>query len=71
MVLGIKLKTDTTYANKAIWQIRHLLKDGKAKVVNRRPFTIQISLYQTTTYTQTLEPKCRCRSKTIGLSVSS
>ena len=51
-------------------KIRHLLKDGKAKVVNRCPFTIQL-LYQTTTYTQTLELGVDAGSKTIGLSVSS
>ena len=50
-------------------KIRHLLKDGKAKVVNRCPFTIQL-LYQTTTYTQTLELGVDAGSKTIGLSVS-
>ena len=51
-------------------KIRHLLKDGKAKVVNRCPFTIQL-LYQTTTYTQTLELGVDAGSKTIGLSISS
>lgn len=51
-------------------KIRHLLKDGKAKVVNRCPFTIQL-LYSTTIYTQALELGVDAGSKTIGLSVSS
>lgn len=34
-------------------KVRHLLKDGKARVVYRCPFTIQL-LYETNTYTQDL-----------------
>ena len=33
---------------------RHLLKDGKAKIYKRNPFTIQLT-YETTTYTQPIE----------------
>ena len=51
-------------------KIRHLLKDGKAKVAERCPFTVQL-LYQTTVYTQPLELGVDAGSKTIGLSVSS
>ena len=32
-------------------KVRHLIKDGKAKVVRRCPFTIQL-LYSSTSYTQ-------------------
>lgn len=34
-------------------KVKHLLKDGKAKVVKRCPFTIRL-LYESTTYTQNL-----------------
>ena len=34
-------------------KVKHLLKDGKAKVVKRCPFTIKLT-YETTNYTQDL-----------------
>ena len=34
-------------------KVRHLLREGKAKVTNRRPFTIQL-LYESTAYVQNL-----------------
>ena len=37
--------------------VRHLLKDGKAKIICRDPFTIQL-LYETTSYVQPIE-KCQ------------
>jgi len=51
-------------------KVRHLLKDGKAKVVKRTPFTIQL-LYSSTTYIENLTLGVDAGSKTIGLSVSS
>jgi len=51
-------------------KVRRLLKDGKAKVVKRTPFTIQL-LYSSTTYTENLTLGVDAGSKTIGLSVSS
>ena len=35
-------------------KVRHLLKDGQAKIIGHRPFTIQL-LYETTEYVQELE----------------
>ena len=46
---------------------RHLLKDGKAKVVRRTPFTIQL-LYGSTGYKQPVVLGVDAGSKTIGLS---
>ena len=37
-------------------KVRHLIKDGKAKVVRRCPFTIQL-LYSSTSYTQDITSK--------------
>lgn len=51
-------------------KVRHLLKDGKAVVVNRCPFTIKL-MYESKTHTQPLTLGVDAGSKTIGLSVSS
>lgn len=50
-------------------KVRHLLKDGKAKVVKRCPFTIQL-LYESNTYTQELVLGVDAGSKVIGVSVT-
>ena len=50
-------------------KVNHLLKDGKAKVVNRCPFTIQL-LYESTHYTQEINLGVDSGSKTIGLSAT-
>ena len=51
-------------------KVRVLLKTGKAKVLNRCPFTIKL-VYECTTYTQPLTLGMDAGSKTIGISVSS
>ena len=51
-------------------KVRRLLKEGKAKVVKRCPFTIKL-LYETTTYTQELALGIDAGSQHIGLSVTS
>ena len=51
-------------------KVRRLLKEGKAKVVKRCPFTIKL-LYETTTYTQELALGIDAGSRHIGLSVTS
>lgn len=51
-------------------KVKHLLKDGKAKVVKRCPFTIQL-LYDSTNYTQDLTLGVDTGSGTIGSSVVS
>lgn len=50
-------------------KVKHLLKDGKAKVVRRCPFTIKL-LYETTNYTQNLTIGVDTGSGTIGTAVS-
>ena len=48
-------------------KVRRLLKDKKAKVVSRKPFTIRL-LYETTNETQPVDLGVDAGSKTIGLS---
>lgn len=50
-------------------KVRHLLKDGKAKVIKRCPFTIQL-LYSSTNYTQPISLGVDTGSKHIGLSAT-
>ena len=50
-------------------KVKHLLKSGKAKVVNRCPFTIKL-LYQTTNYTQDLTLGVDTGSGELGTAVS-
>lgn len=50
-------------------KVRHLLKEGKAKVVKRCPFTIQL-LYNSTNYTQPISLGVDAGSKVIGLSAT-
>ena len=47
-------------------KVRHLLNSGKAKVVKKTPFTIQL-LFETTTYTQPITLSVDAGSKTVGL----
>ncbi|MBQ1187916.1 MAG: HNH endonuclease [Peptococcaceae bacterium] len=51
-------------------KVRHLLKNNKAKIINRHPFTIQL-LYDTHTYTQPIELCIDTGYQHIGLSVKS
>lgn len=50
-------------------KVRHLLKDGKAKIVKRNPFTIQL-LYKCKDQTQPITLGVDAGSKHIGLSAS-
>ena len=50
-------------------KVKHLLKDGKAKVVKRCPFTIKL-LYDSTNHTQNLTLGIDTGSGTIGAAVS-
>lgn len=54
---------------KRLGKVRHLLKDGKAKVVKRTPFTIRLT-YQSKTFTQPITLGVDAGSKTIGLSAT-
>lgn len=51
-------------------KVRHLLKEGKAKVVRRMPFTIQL-LYDSGEHTQPVDLGVDAGSKHIGLSACS
>ena len=51
-------------------KVRHLLKDGKAKVIKRCPFTIML-LYSSSNYTQNITLGVDSGSKHIGLSATS
>ena len=50
-------------------KVRHLLNSGKAKVVTKTPFTIQL-LFDTTSYTQPITLGVDAGSQTVGLSAS-
>ena len=50
-------------------KVKHLLKQGKAKVIKRCPFTIKL-LYESTVYTQNLTLGVDTGSGTIGTAVS-
>ena len=50
-------------------KVRVFLKQGKAKVVQRCPFTIQL-LYESTTHTQKINLGIDAGSKTIGISAT-
>lgn len=50
-------------------KVRHLLQDGKAKIINRCPFTIQL-LHNSTNYTQPITLGVDAGSKHIGLSAT-
>ena len=50
-------------------KVKHLLNSGKAKVVKRCPFTIQLT-YQTTNYTQPISLGVDAGSQHIGLSAT-
>ena len=53
-----------------VGHVRHLLKDGKAKIINRHPFTIKLT-YETTNYTQPIELCVDTGYSHIGVSVKS
>lgn len=50
-------------------KVKHLLRDGKAKVVKRCPFTIKL-LYETNNYTQDLTLGVDTGSGTFAMAVS-
>lgn len=50
-------------------KVKHLLKDGKAKVVRRTPFTIQL-LYDSSEYIQPITLGVDAGSKVVGLSAT-
>lgn len=50
-------------------KVRHLIKDGRAKIIKRNPFTIQLN-YECENYTQDVTLGVDAGSKHIGLSTS-
>ena len=55
---------------KRFGRVRHLLRDGKAKIINHRPFTIQL-VYEVSTYTQPMELCEDTGYQHIGISLKS
>lgn len=55
---------------KRFGKVRRILKEGKAIVVSRRPFQIQLT-YESTTYTQEIVLKVYTDSKRVRLSACS
>lgn len=53
-----------------VGHIRHLLKDGKAKIVKHEPFTVQL-LYDSKTFVQDMEICVDSGSEHVGVSVKS
>ena len=49
-------------------KVRHLLKDGRAVIAKRNPFTIQLT-YETSTYTQSIEMCVGTGYEHIGVSI--
>lgn len=62
---GERLMPTTRYGN-----VRHLLKEGKAKIIGRNPFTIQLC-YESSTYTQPMEMCVDAGYAHVGISVKS
>lgn len=54
---------------KRLGKVRHMLKDGMAKVVQRTPFTIQLT-YDSKEFTQDVSLGVDAGSKTVGLSAT-
>ena len=54
---------------KRLGKVRHMLKDGMAKVVQRTPFTIQLT-YDSKEFTQDISLGVDAGSKTVGLSAT-
>ena len=69
MVYVINKDGQPLMPTKRYGKIRHLLKAGKVKVVNRCPFTIQL-LYDNTEYTQPVTLGIDAGSKHIGVSAT-
>ena len=69
MVYVININGQPLMPTNRYGKVRHLLKDGKAKVINRCPFTIQL-LYRSTNYTQPINLGIDAGSKHIGISAT-
>ena len=69
-VYVISVNGDCLMPSNRCGHIRHLLKDGKAKIVSRHPFTIQL-LYESTKYVQPMEIGVSSGYVHVGVSVKS
>ncbi len=67
--LCTKQRRKTTHATNRHGKVKHLLREGKAKVVNRTPFTIQL-VYESTEYVQPITLGVGAGSKVVGLSAT-
>ena len=69
MVYVINKDGSPLMPTKRYGKVRRMLKSGKAKVINRCPFTIQL-LYKSTAFTQPVSLGIDAGSKTIGVSAT-
>ena len=69
MVYVISIEGQPLMPTKRHGHVRRLLKEGKAKVIKRCPFTIQL-LYKTPNITQPITLGVDAGSKTVGLSAT-
>lgn len=69
MVYIISKEGNPLMPTKRHGKVRHLLKQGKAKVVRKTPFTIKL-LYQTTSYVQEVNLGVDAGTKHIGVSAT-
>ena len=69
MVYIINKESKPLMPTKRHGKVKHLLRSGKAKVVKRTPFTIQL-LYDTTEHIQPITLGVDAGSKVVGLSAT-
>lgn len=69
MIYVLNIHGEPLMSTKRHGKVRHLLKEGKAKVIKKTPFTIQL-LYKTTDYVQPVTLGVDAGSKYIGLSAT-
>lgn len=69
MVYVLNINGHSLMPTERFSKVRRMLRDGKAKVIKRCPFTIQL-LYQTTNNVQPVNLGVDAGSKHIGLSAT-
>ena len=69
MVYVLNVNGEPLMPTKRYGKVRHLLKNGNAKVVRRTPFTIQL-LYESSNYTQPVSLGVDAGTKKVGLSAT-
>lgn len=69
MVYVLDINNNPLMPTNRYGKVRHLLKDKKAKIVKRNPFTIKL-LYQSTSFKQEVTLGVDSGSKVVGLSAT-